>query len=228
MPLPPYLSAHSDQTFGLWRRCHETGLKLLRLLAMGLKIEDVGGGGKGGVDWFTSRHDIDQPSGSVLRLLFYPGQKKADPETIIRAGAHTDYGSLTLLFQKEGNDGLEVLAPTTHKWTPVKFVPAKKPETDAPPLVCNIADLLSFWSSGVLKSSLHRVKFPKYLQETGNDRYSIVFFLHPRNDVPLEPIPSEIVAKVTNRGSNAQKDGQYMTALEHLDKRLAATYGWKK
>lgn len=224
MPLPPYLQEHSDEALGLWRRCHETGMKLLQLLAMGLRIDPAAGGN----DWFTERHEIDKPSGSVLRFLFYPGQKKAEPETVIRAGAHTDYGTLTLLFQKEGEDGLEVLSPMTKKWTPVTFVPAKNPETDAPPLVCNIADLLSFWSAGILKSSVHRVKFPEYLQVTGKDRYSIVFFLHPHNKVPLEPIPSEIVAKVTGRGSNAQKDGEYITAQEHLNKRLAATYGWKK
>lgn len=200
-------------------------MKLLRLLALGLKIDEAAGG----TEWFTDRHSIDSPSGSVLRFLFYPGQKRVDPETVIRAGAHTDYGTLTLLFQKEGEDGLEVFSPISKKWTPVTFVPAAHPERgDAPPLVVNIADLLSFWSAGILKSSIHRVKFPEHLQKTGKDRSSIVFFLHPENSVPLEPIPSEIVQEVKGRGSNAQKDGVYLTAHEHLQKRLDATYGWKK
>ena len=44
----------------------------------------------------------------------------------------------------------------------------------APPLVVNIGDLLSYWTAGLLKSTIHRVKFPK-AQELGQDRYSIVF-----------------------------------------------------
>lgn len=224
MPLPPFLEQNKDQALDIWKKCHETGMRILRLLALGLKIDES----KGGVNWFTDRHSIDEPSGSVLRFLFYPGQTKEDPQTIIRAGAHTDYGTLTLLFQKEGEDGLEVLSPITKQWTPVTFVPSKDPENYAPPLVVNIADLLSFWSAGILKSSIHRVKFPEYLQKTGKDRYSTVFFLHPQNSTLLEPIPSEIVANVTTRGPSAQKDGKYITAQEHLSKRLAATYGWKK
>lgn len=222
-PLPEYFENNREQVTALWTKCHETGMKLLRLLALGLHVDEA----QGGINWFTDRHSINQPSGTVLRFLYYPGQAKEDPETIIRAGAHTDYGTMTLLFQKEGEDGLEVLSPITKKWTPVTFVPSKDPELFAPPLVVNIADLLSFWSAGILKSSVHRVKFPEYLQKTGKDRYSTVFFLHPFNNTLLEPIPSDIVKSVTHRGPSATKDGKYITAQEHLAKRLAATYGWK-
>ena len=45
----------------------------------------------------------------------------------------------------------------------------------APPLVVNIGDLLSYWTAGLLKSTIHRVKFPAKAQELGQDRYSIVF-----------------------------------------------------
>jgi len=57
----------------------------------------------------------------------------------------------------------------------------------------------------------------------------MAFFCHPVNDVLLEPVPSEIVkVQVKKRGVQAEEDGKMITALEHLQKRLAATYGWKK
>lgn len=217
------MKENEKQVDYLWKKCHETGEKILKLLAKGLKIDES----KGGENWFVDRHQVDKESGSILRFLYYPGQKKQDPETVIRAGAHTDYGTVTLLFQKPNEEGLEIFSPVTKKWTPVLFVPSKDPKY-APPLIVNIADLLSFWTAGILKSTIHRVKFPASVQASGKDRYSIVYFLHPQNSVPLEPIPSAIVAAVPNRGSNAQKDGEFITAHEHLEKRLAATYGWKK
>lgn len=72
--------------------------------------------------------------------------------------------------------------------------------------------------------------FPKKARLGGEDRYSMAFFCHPVNDVLLEPVPSEIVkGQVKKRGAQAvEDDGKMMTALEHLQKRLAATYGWKK
>lgn len=215
--LPDFFEQNLDKVHGIEKRCNQLCMRLLRLFAVGLELEP---------EWFASRHSIDKKTGSVLRFLHYHGQKKANPEEQIRAGAHTDYGSVTLLFQKEGEDGLEILSPASKKWTPVKFVPAKKPGMAAP-IVVNCADLLSFWTAGVLRSSVHRVKFPAEAQATGKDRYSIVYFCHPQEDVPLEPVPSPIVQKVEGRGAN-EPGRPIMTAQEHLNKRLAATYGWKK
>lgn len=223
MPLPECLQPERETLNNIWTKCHDTGDKILRLLAKGLEIDEK----EGGDEWFVSRHHIEENSGSILRFLFYPGQKKQDSEQVIRAGAHTDYGSLTLLFQKEGEEGLEILSPVSKKWEPVKYIESKyKTEKNwAPPLIVNIADLLSFWTAGILKSSIHRVRFPPEVQQSGKDRYSIVYFLHPQHKVPLEPIPSEIVkTAAVKRGSNAQKDGKYITALEHLQHRLAVTY----
>lgn len=218
-PIPKFFENNIDQLSELEQKCHALSSRLLTLLGLGLKIET-------GSEWFADRHKANEPSGSILRFLFYPGQKKTDPQEQVRAGAHTDYGSLTLLFQKEGEDGLEILSPITKQWTPVPFL-APKDANSAPPIIVNIADLLSFWTAGVLKSSIHRVKFPKKAQETGQDRYSIVYFCHPSDATLLEPVPSPIVAQVKNRGAN--REGQkVLTAQEHLQKRLAATYGWKE
>ena len=58
----------------------------------------------------------------------------------------------------------------------------------------------------------------------------MAFFCHPVNNVLLEPVPSEVVkSRSKGRGVEAAQDqGKVITALEHLQGRLAATYGWKK
>lgn len=221
-PMPEFFQKpeNADVISNMQTKLYDLSQRILRLLAMGLKIDDSAGG----ADWFSDRHRRDYPSGSIFRLLYYPGQKKADPEDEIRAGAHTDYGSLTLLFQREGEEGLEILSPVSKKWEPVPYVGPKEPGM-APPVVVNIGDLLSYWTAGILKSTVHRVKFPAKLQAEGTDRYSCVFFCHPEEEVKLEPVPSARVASVTGRGAN---EGKLITAQEHLQSRLSATYGWKK
>lgn len=205
-------------------KLYDLSIKILRILAMGLQIEDTES--CKGTEWFTSRYDPQKASGTTFRFLHYPGQKSLSPEAVIRAGAHTDYGSMTLLFQQEHQEGLEIYSPVSKKWEAVPYVPVndKKFSGQAAPIVVNIADQLSYWTGGLLKSTIHRVKFPPKVQETGQDRYSIVFFSHPNDATLLEPVPSEKVKNIKNRGAN--KDGVHITAKEHLDKRLAATYGW--
>lgn len=204
-------------------KLYELSVRILRYLAQALAIKSTTN--TKGEDWFSSRYAPELPSGSTFRFLHYPGQKSLNPESVIRAGAHTDYGSMTLLFQKENQEGLEIYSPISKQWEQVPFVASSSDNGMAPPIVVNIGDLLSYWTAGLLKSTIHRVKFPKKVQETGQDRYSIVFFSHPNDDALLEPVPSERIKKIEGRGAN--KASHTITAKEHLQKRLAATYGWK-
>ncbi|CAK7901079.1 hypothetical protein CAAN1_06S02366 [[Candida] anglica] len=207
------------------KKLYELSVKILRILAIGLQIEDTEE--CKGEDWFASRYHPTKQSGTTFRFLHYPGQKTLNPEAVIRAGAHTDYGSMTLLFQQENQEGLEIYSPVSKGWEPVPFVGANtdKFKGSAPPIVVNIADQLSYWTGGLLKSTIHRVKFPPKVQETGQPRYSIVFFSHPNDETLLEPVPSPIVRNIKGRGAN-NDEGKLVTAKQHLDKRLAATYGW--
>ena len=92
----------------------------------------------------------------------------------------------------------------------------------SPPILVNIGDLFSYWTNGLLRSTVHRVIFPKESRRGGEDRYSIAFFCHPANETRLEAVPSEIVAaKAQGYGEN---DGRVITAEEHLLERLRATY----
>lgn len=228
-PLPEILSADENQKLVSQSivKLRETLSQILKLLALGLEIDEK----DGGVRWFDMRHSSNKPSGSALRFLHYPSPKGFEPQESIRAGAHTDYGGVTLLFQQENQGGLEILSPISKSWEKVPFVPASesfKARGSGPPIVVNIADQLSFWTNGVLKSTVHRVKFPEHVQATGQSRYSIVFFSHPDDDTRLEPVPSKVVNDVKGRGAGylLEMHGYSITAKEHLEKRLASTYGW--
>jgi isopenicillin N synthase-like dioxygenase len=194
--------------------------RILNLLAIGLKIDED----KGGAHWFSDRHRPEGTSMTSMRMLHYPATSKLDADQAVRAGAHTDYGSVTLLFQQQGEEGLE-LFDMNNEWKPVPFVQSPNEKYiqagKAAPIVVNIADQLSSWTNGILKSTLHRVKLP-----TGaDDRYSIVFFFDAENEVRLTPIPSKMVidARPADFDPN-KKDEEYITSREYSEKRFAETY----
>ncbi|KAL9073519.1 MAG: hypothetical protein Q9157_004724 [Trypethelium eluteriae] len=158
---------------------------------------------------------------TLARGLEYP-TVSGDTDSLtedIRAGAHSDYGSVTLLFQLPGQPGLEILTPQG-TWSPVPVNPNNDP---TPPVLVNIGDLLSYWTNGLLKSTVHRVIFPNTGKKGGDDRYSIVYFCHPQDDEKLLPVPSPLVEQ--HGAGKAQVTAEnVMTARDHLNNRLAATY----
>jgi isopenicillin N synthase-like dioxygenase len=221
-PLPEPLASNEEHLSKFISKCHDICLRILELFAIGLEIDPA----VGGPQWFTPRHDPSLgPSGRVFRLLYYP---QLPPDQVhskndLRCGAHSDYGTITLLFQREGQPGLEILTdPEKDTWASVPVNPTGE---DIPPILLNVGDLLSFWTNGVLKSTVHRVTLPD-LKLGGGDRYSIAYFCHPLDSARLEPVPSKIIQEF---GSGSVKDTQaaangVMTANEHLESRLKATY----
>ena len=190
----------------------------------------------GGSDWFSSRHR-GGPSGCTLRLLHYPNipsETNFRPEVDIRAGAHSDYGSITLLFQRAGQPGLEIIPPSNRTaendysnraaWTPVPVNPPGTENDPSPPILVNIGDLLSYWTNNLFKSTVHRVVFPKGGKEGDEDRYSIAYFGHPTGSTVLEPVPSEKVKALEAQNGGVATGVDSMTADEHLMSRLKATY----
>ena len=87
----------------------------------------------------------------------------------------------------------------------------------------NVGDLLSFWTSGYLKSTVHRVVSPK---EGAGDRYSIAYFCHPLHSTRLIKVPSVLVKQEGEQNEGIGGSTDIMTAKEHLSSRLAATYGF--
>ncbi|CAK7267019.1 hypothetical protein SEPCBS119000_002329 [Sporothrix epigloea] len=236
-PLPAELAAdESESQIGVFfDLCYRLCLKLNDLLGIGLGVSPP--------DFFTAAHRKEAgPSGNTLRLLYYPPRldTETDRSEDIRAGAHSDYGSLTLLFRLAGQAGLEICT-RDGSWAPVPVMPPGTgvEDDEAPPILVNIGDLLSYWTGGLLRSTVHRVVFPLPGAETSTanvtpgestkePRYSIAFFCHPANNSPLSAVPS---ARVAEAVSKAQSEGQavaaprkILTAGEHLQMRLQSTY----
>ncbi|KAI5865518.1 2OG-Fe(II) oxygenase superfamily protein [Durotheca rogersii] len=230
-PIPPSIEPHQAQLAAFRRACHDLCRKLLLLFGVGLGVDPP--------DFFTAAHDPGLPSGSILRLLYYPapdGSDAAAPvsrqDGDVRAGAHSDYGSVTLLFRLRGQAGLEILEPGTGAWAPVPVTPPGTENDPAPPILVNIGDLLSYWTQGLLRSTVHRVAFSGGPSSSSSvvpgessdaPRYSVAYFCHPAEDTPLAPVPSRRVAE-RRPESAATAAAAVMTAREHLAARLRATY----
>ena len=126
-------------------------------------------------DTFISAHT------SALRLLDYPHSDTPPLPGQLRAGAHTDYGTLTILRQEQKPGGLEVQA-TDGSWVPVDAVP------DA--YVVNVGDCLARWTNDRWRSTLHRVVNPPADAQGSTRRRSIAFFHNANWDAKIECIPS--------------------------------------
>jgi isopenicillin N synthase-like dioxygenase len=116
---------------------------------------------------------------SVMRLLRYPPLEGQEAEGAIRAAAHGDINTITLLLGAE-EAGLELLT-AQGEWKAV-----------APPagaLVVNIGDMLDRLTNHRLKSTQHRVVNPRG-EAAYRARYSMPFFLHFRPDYVIETLPS--------------------------------------
>ena len=175
---------------------YEAGLsaahRLLRVLAQSLEVP---------LDFFTPLHSGENVT---LRFLHYPANLQSKSHAQLGAGAHTDYGSITLLFQDDVG-GLEVRG-ADNTWL---FAP---PVPDA--VVINTGDLMERWTNGRFRSTLHRVR-----PIAGDrDRYSIALFVDPDSAVEVECIQSCVTASAPARYP-------VITAGEHLRQKIAASHG---
>ncbi len=117
---------------------------------------------------------------SMFRALHYPSQT-ADPQPgQMRAGAHSDYGSLTILRQENRPGGLQV-QNKSGEWVDVPAIPGT--------FVVNIGDLMMQWTNDLWRSTMHRVVNPP--RELANDsgRISLVFFHQPNYDAIVSCLP---------------------------------------
>lgn len=167
---------------------------LLRAMAMALEIEH---------DFFDAR--FHEPI-SVLRMIHYPPRHTATSAEQQGAGAHTDYGCITLLYQDDAG-GLQVRA-RNGEWI------------DAPPIagsfVVNIGDMMARWSNDRYTSTPHRVISP-----LGVDRYSMPFFAEPHPDTLIDCLPN---------CSSTDNPAKYtpVTSAEYLLSRFSDTYAYRR
>ena len=101
---PSEVQSFKETFLELFEAFDQAGLKVLRAIARFLRVDE---------DYFT---DTVRDGNSVMRLLHYPAQTEPTGEHI-RAGAHEDINTITLLLGAE-EAGLE-LKTKDGRWIPV-------------------------------------------------------------------------------------------------------------
>jgi isopenicillin N synthase-like dioxygenase len=118
---------------------------------------------------------------SALRALNYPALASPPKPGQIRAGAHTDYGSLTILLPEAGSRGLEILGPDG-AWVEVLPRPGA--------FIVNIGDLMARWTNDRWRSTLHRVVIPG--DGAAERRQSFAFFHQPNWDAEIVTLDARL------------------------------------
>jgi len=153
--------------------------KLLVLFALVLELPE---------DYFTASHEYEQSSDCHLRYMKYHKKTASENAAIdnVWVKGHTDFGSLTLLF-RQPIASLQVRLPDGSGWKWVKPYPES--------ITVNLADVLEFITNGFLRSSIHRVVAPPP-DQAGIDRYGVLYFVRPRSDLKLQPVPSKVLERL--------------------------------
>lgn len=183
----PNLPEFADTMLDYYRSALTLGIDLHRAFARDLGLE---------IEHFTQCfHD---PL-AALRLLRYPPLTGGVNE--IGAGAHTDYGAITLLMS-DGEPGLQV-RPRGQDWVDVPNVKGA--------YIVNIGDCLMRWTNDIYISTPHRVLPPK------RQRRSVAMFIEANPDTIVQALPGTGTPKYSP-----------IRAADYLMSRLDATYSPKE
>lgn len=189
----PDLLGFREQMIAYYAAMTELGAHLLQLLARSLEMPE---------EWFEPFH---RPASATLRIIKYPPQAANAKFNQIGAGAHTDWGGVTILAQDDVG-GLEVQT-VDGSWIEGRPIPGT--------FVINLGDLMARWTNGVYSSNMHRVKN----NDGGKDRYSIPFFYGPYPASTIEAIPSCV-------GTGQERRFATCTAEEHMKEMFRRSYGY--
>ncbi|KAM6937558.1 uncharacterized protein FYW49_021303 [Xenentodon cancila] len=192
-PSSGVLSDFRDIHESFFQRCKELGLRVLKLMAHSLDLDP---------DVFLSAHRLigTDVNGTTMRSLYYPPvdceKTKAGQ---MRCAEHSDYGSITLLFQ--GSEGLQVRTRSGDYIT-APIIPGA--------VLINIADLMQRWTSDQFVSVRHRVLLPP--AGHSGARESLVFFMQPDDEAVI---------------SCCDGSSKYppVTSGDYLAERFRASYG---
>ena len=147
----------------------------------------------------TTLVDAHQKPYNTTRIIHYPAYKGELEDRQMRIGEHSDYGTITLLWQINDVPGLQV-QDLKGKWHPVPYAEEG--------VVVNIGDLLQRWTNDYFVSTKHRV----VNSHIHLPRYSMPHFVDPQ--------PGTIVKNLTKDPSKYEP----IESLEYLNWRLAQSY----
>lgn len=231
LPTLPVVEARHDVVNSFMRKAHAVAVDVV-LGVLGKKL---------GVD-LNEMHRLMEPSGDQVRFVRAPplsAEKRNEQKDRPLLGAHTDFGSVTVLFAKVG--GLQVFVPdslaggesmnvsptyrsntTSEKdgsWAYVKPVDGHA--------VINIGDALVHFSAGILQSALHRV-ISAPGDQSESTKYSVVYFCRPEDRVILQPLKqSELVSQRIETGRWHENE-EGITAREWTLRRALGRRGMRK
>ncbi|XP_057447218.1 2-oxoglutarate-Fe(II) type oxidoreductase hxnY-like isoform X1 [Lotus japonicus] len=167
-PAPDILPGWRETMEKFHREALEVGKAVAKVIALALDLD---------ANFFHQPEMLGEAI-ATLRLLHYEGQISDPSKGLYGAGAHTDFGLITLLATDDVS-GLQICKDRDAKpqiWEDV--APLKGA------FIVNLGDMLERWSNGVFKSTLHRVL------GNGQERYSIAYFLEPSHDCLVECLPT--------------------------------------
>ncbi|XP_065826250.1 uncharacterized protein [Oscarella lobularis] len=191
----PTLKEESTKFFG---SCRDLGTRVMAAMGRGLDgLKDP--------DLFVNSHQLigSLKNRTTLRVLHYPPlppENEIEPGQL-RCGEHSDYGSITLLFQ-DTMGGLQV-KKTAGGYINVPYVRGA--------VLVNLGSLMQQWTSDKYIAARHRVLLPEDPDKRSRIRRSIAFFFHPDDDFVIESLD----------GSNKYEP---ITAGEFIDRKFAITY----
>jgi isopenicillin N synthase-like dioxygenase len=140
--------------------------------------------------------DMIWESDTILRIIHYPPVAPDAHPASLRAAPHEDINLITLLCEAT-DDGLELLQ-RDGSWLAIPAMPGQ--------IIVDSGDMLQQITNGILKSTTHRVVNPR---GDRSRRFSMPFFVHPRKEVDLTPLPG-CIAKVGEQKFPAITAGNYL------------------
>lgn len=189
----PSTPAGMEETWTVYfRAMNDLCREIMSLFALALELPS---------DYFAPVVDKDI---SMLRAINYPHRDEPPLPGQMRAGAHTDYGSVTIVRQEEAPGGLQVFTQDGD-WMPVPVFPGA--------FVVNIGDLMAQWTNDRWISTRHRVAPPP--PDSGDSRrMSLVFFHQPNYDALIECIPTVLEEGEQPRYSPVTSGDHLMSKFE--------------
>jgi isopenicillin N synthase-like dioxygenase len=189
---PSGIPGFREQMLDYHERVIALGRHLMGVIASSLELPE---------DYFSE--GLNELMCSV-RLLHYPPHPANAGFNQLGAGAHTDWGAITMLLQ-DGCGGLEV-RHASGEWIRATPIPGT--------LIVNLGDMIRRWTNDLYHSTLHRV----LNKESGIDRYSVASFFNPNYQFRVECLPTcvpEVGAPIYPP----------CTVGEHLKEMFEQTYG---
>ena len=164
---------------------HETCSTILAALARQLSLEP---------SVLSSIHRYNEQSTDHIRLTYGPPLSSKDSNELeIQTPAHTDFGTITMLFNwlgglqlysrsSRGTDEANVIEPDAGPDETWKYVRPKPNHA-----IINLGEAAAIFTGGILCAGRHRV-LPAPGAQGHLERYSVVYFVRPEDEAIMQSL----------------------------------------